>query len=91
MQSSSEPKTSNETKRSSLAADRKMKQLPFSVILTAKDRFIAKSKFEIGRAKQLGLELHPSVNGPYLFDPRTDRVLASPRSNAYRAALYGGQ
>lgn len=56
---------------------------------SARDRFIAKSKFEIERAKQLGLERLPSVNGPYLVDRSTDRVVAGPKSAAYRVALYG--
>lgn len=68
-----------------------MKQFPFSVILNARDRFITKSKFEIDRARQLGLELQPSPDGAYLVDPKIDRVVASPRSNAYYLALYGGQ
>lgn len=55
------------------------------------ERFIAKSKFETERAMQLGLEKLPSVNGPYLSDPTTGRVVASPKSATYRDILYGGQ
>jgi hypothetical protein len=55
------------------------------------DRFIAKSKFETERAIQLGLEKLPSVNGPYLSDPTSGRVVASPKSSKYRDILYGGQ
>lgn len=54
-------------------------------------RFILKSRFENERAKQLGLERLPSVNGPYLFNPSTERVVASPKSSTYREILYGTQ
>lgn len=58
---------------------------------TAVERFNAKCRFERDRAKVLGLEIQPSVNGPYLVDPSIDKVVASPRSREYHAALYAGE
>lgn len=55
----------------------------------AVERFDMKSKFEISQAKKLGLELQPSVNGPYLVNASNGQVVASPKSPAYRHALYG--
>ena len=53
------------------------------------ERFIAKSTFEIERARQLGLERLLSVNGPYLVNAATGRVVATYRSAAYVNTLYG--
>ena len=57
----------------------------------ATTRFIAKCEFEAKRAKALGLEIQPSVNGPWLVDPSIDKVVASPRSREYHAVLYAGE
>lgn len=57
----------------------------------AVERFNAKCRFERARADLLGLEIQPSVNGPYLVKASTDKIVASPRSNAYHAVLYAGE
>lgn len=75
-------------------ADGIVEQTPGQPAVTrtaAAQRFIDKSKFEIARAAELGLELQPSVNGAYLYDPKAGRVVAAPRSKEYRDLLYGDQ
>ena len=55
--------------------------------LTAKERSIAQHKWNSARASERGLEVRPSINGPYLFNPSTDQVVGRKGSEEFRRAL----
>lgn len=48
---------------------------------------MAKFKREISIAKQKGIEILPSVNGPYAFNPATGRVIGRMGSEEYNRAI----
>lgn len=52
-----------------------------------KDRNIAEFELAMARAKQKGLEIRPSVNGPYVFNPSTGLVVGRKGSEEYRLAI----
>ncbi len=54
--------------------------------LSAKDRKMQAFKQEVQNAKQRGLEILPGVNGPYAFNPDTDRVVGVKGSKEYADA-----
>lgn len=51
-----------------------------------KDRNIAEFKSATEHANQKGLEILPSVDGPYAFNPSTGTVVGRKGSEEYRAA-----
>lgn len=57
----------------------------------AAQRFIDKSKAELERAHQLGLDRLPSPDDPYLVDAKTRALVARYGTPEYSAALEGGQ
>lgn len=52
-----------------------------------KDRNIAEFKLATDHAKQKGLEILPSVDGPYVFNPSTETVVGRKGSEEYRTAV----
>lgn len=56
-------------------------------VQTARQRFIANSQLIMELAKQKGLELLPSVDGPYLRDPASGAFVGRKGTAEFRAAL----
>ena len=48
---------------------------------------IAAFKAEKARAEAKGLQILPSIRGPYAYDPAADRVLGIKGSDGYTAAV----
>ena len=44
-------------------------------------------KMEVERAKEKGIEIRPSVDGPYAYDPRAGVVIGRKGSEGYRLAV----
>lgn len=53
------------------------------------EKKIADFALEMASAKQQGLEILPSVDGPYLFNPLTDEVIGRRGSEEYNRMLFG--
>lgn len=60
-------------------------------LTTEMDRNMARFKLDRARASRKGLELLPSVEGPYAFDPSEQRVLGRRKSEGYLEAIKPDQ